>query len=85
MRGEDTEQGTHFRSGDRVFCQNGKWFFQTREDDHGPFSTREAAEADLQRYVDEMSFFDEAAASESSEQGPSDSPTFANFTLVDKD
>jgi hypothetical protein len=32
-----------------------------------------------------MSFFDEAAASESSEQGASDSPAFANFTLVDKD
>ena len=85
MRGNDTEQGTHFRSGDRVFCQNGKWFFQTREDDHGPFPTREAAAADLQRYVDEMNFFDEASATDSGEQTASDSPNFANFTLVDKD
>ena len=85
MRSKDTEQGTHFRSGNRVFCQNGKWFFQTREDDHGPYQTREDAEADLQHYVDEMNFFDEAAASDASEPTVSDSPDFANFTLVDKD
>ena len=58
MRKSDIQDSTFFRSRDRVFCQNGKWFYQTREDDHGPFPTREAAELDLKRYVDEMDFFD---------------------------
>ena len=58
MRKKDSSNGTYFRAGDRVFCQNGSWFFQTRENDHGPFSTRDAAQLDLKRYIEEMSFFD---------------------------
>ncbi len=89
MRKCDSTDSTFFRSGDRVFSQNGKWFFQTREDDHGPFPTREAAEVSLQRYVDEMAFFD-AAAGMQTDSAPTDrpdpnDPDFANFSLVEKD
>ncbi len=59
MRKQDTDNSTHFRAGDRVFCQNGKWFFQTREDDHGPFPSREEAEKELDRYTEEMTYFEE--------------------------
>jgi hypothetical protein len=55
MRRDDHNEGTHFRSRDRVFWMNGEWFFETREDDHGPYASRDAAEAELDRYVDEMS------------------------------
>jgi len=82
MRKSDDNDGTYFRSGDRVFCLNGKWYYQTREDDHGPFGTRKAAELDLQRYVDEMHFFDDANDGTGRE---SQDPDFANFSLVDKD
>jgi len=85
MRKSDLQDSTYFRSRDRVFCQNGRWFYQTREDDHGPFPTREAAELDLQRYVDEMDFFNgvrDAAPADGS--NPKD-PEFANFSLVEKD
>lgn len=85
MRKSDGQQSTYFRSRDRVFCQNGGWFYQTREDDHGPFPTREAAELDLKRYVDEMSFFD-GVRKDSTVEGPNlKDPDFANFSLVDKD
>ncbi len=82
MRKSDAKDSTYFRSRDRVFCQNGKWFFQTREDDHGPFATREAAEKDLLRYIEEMSFFD--GVQNGGSQSLAD-PDFANFSLVDKD
>ena len=32
---------------------DGEWFFQTRDDDHGPFTRREAAEQALERFVEE--------------------------------
>ena len=57
MRKDDTTQSTQFRSADRVFCMNGQWFFQTREQDHGPFTSRGAATKELERYVSEMDFF----------------------------
>ena len=85
MRKSDNKDSTYFRSRDRVFCQNGRWFFQTREDDHGPFPTREAAEVNLQRYVDEMAFFDEAHGGKPAENSTQKDPDFANFSLVDKD
>ena len=85
MRKADQNDSTYFRSRDRVFCQNGKWFYQTREDDHGPFPTRQAAEVDLQRYVDEMAFFDGAHAGSPSENPAHQDPDFANFSLVEKD
>ena len=57
MRKDDAKEGTHFRSRKRVFCQNGKWYFQTRELDHGPFTSRGVAAAELERYINEMDFF----------------------------
>lgn len=86
MRKSDADNVTYFRSGNRIFCLNGNWYFQTREDDHGPFPTREAAELNLQRYVDEMSFFDDVQQSTPPviRSSPED-PEFANFSLVDKD
>jgi hypothetical protein len=85
MRKSDHDDSTYFRSRDRVFCQNGRWFYQTREDDHGPFPTREAAELDLKRYVDEMAFFQNAKGDTPTELPSLKDPGFANFSLVDKD
>ncbi len=85
MRNSDEDDLTFFRSRDRVFCQNGSWFFQTREDDHGPFPTREAAELDLKRYVDEMAFFDGVKDGAVSDKTAAPGVDFANFSLVDKD
>ena len=85
MRKSDPNDSTYFRSRDRVFCQNGKWFFQTREDDHGPFSSREAAELHLISYVDDMAFFEEAKKPETPKSAKHTDPEFANFSLVDKD
>ena len=86
MRKSDANDSTYFRSKDRVFCQNGKWFYQTREDDHGPFPTREAATEDLQRYMDEMAFFDDAHdGTPTIDKAKLDDPNFANFSLVEKD
>lgn len=83
MRKSDSSETTHFRSGDRVFCQNGKWFYQTRENDHGPFSTRAEAELDLARYVDEMDFFNGVRKSRATSKTAD--AEFANFSLVEKD
>lgn len=83
MRKADEDDLTFFRSRDRVFCQNGKWYFQTREDDHGPFPSREAATLDLKRYVDEMAFFD--GVKKGVDNGNKQSSEFANFSLVEKD
>ncbi len=82
MRKSDAQDSTYFRSGDRVFCMNGSWFYQTREADHGPFPTREAALVDLKRYIDEMAFFEDATPEDAP---PPDSPGYADFKLVDKD
>ncbi|MEZ5553341.1 MAG: DUF6316 family protein [Pseudomonadales bacterium] len=84
MRKKDKTHATHFRSGDRLFCLNGNWFFQTREEDHGPFPTREAASRELKRYVDEMSYFD-SVAGEVRVKPRTSERAFADFKLVDKD
>ncbi|MCG6871771.1 MAG: DUF6316 family protein [Gammaproteobacteria bacterium] len=42
---------TRFRAG-RVCCENGRWFFSTREGPiMGPFDSKEDAEAELAAYV----------------------------------
>jgi hypothetical protein len=61
MRKTDNQEKQYFRAGARVYCQNGEWFFTTREEDHGPFPTRQAAELNLTRYVTEMEHFDDAS------------------------
>ena len=85
MRKSDSKDGTYFRSGDRVFCLNGKWFYQTRENDHGPFPSRQAAQVDMQRYIEEMSFFDGVQKGTVSPDTQSPDPDFANFSLIEKD
>lgn len=57
-----TQPRQFFRASSRVFCLNGEWFFQTREDDHGPFTRRDAAEAALARYVGDMEEFSDGSA-----------------------
>ena len=53
MREKDEESTVrHFRTGNRYICQDGKWWFSTREGEEGPFATRAAAELGLQRFVD---------------------------------
>jgi len=85
MRKDDVDNSTYFRSGDRVFCMNGKWFYQTREVDHGPFPTRDAALLDLQRYVDEMAFFDGITGDDAGISKDRKADGYADFSLVDKD
>jgi len=85
MRQSDANESTHFRSGDRVYCMNGKWFYQTRESDHGPFPSREAASMDLARYVEEMKYFDGISPEEAKLTAKSQTDGYASFSLVDKD
>ncbi len=81
MRKDDATDSTQFRSADRVFCLNGQWFFQTREQDHGPFTSRGAATVELERYVTEMDFFSDVK--DPAEPGsPSTSP---DWQLTDLD
>ena len=84
MRQSDVNESTHFRSDDRVYCMNGKWFYQTRESDHGPFPSREAASADLARYVDEMKYFDDISPEDAKLTPKSQTEGYASFSLVDK-
>ena len=52
MRDSDEQTNVrYFRTGHRYFCQNGQWWFSTREGEEGPFATRVAAEGALERYV----------------------------------
>ncbi len=81
MRKDDATESTQFRSGDRVFCLNGQWFFQTREQDHGPFPSRGAATAELERYVNEMDFFSDVK--DPGEPGPDS--TSPDWQLTDLD
>jgi len=45
MRRTDPEDTTrsYFRSRERVFCLNGRWFYSTREGDLGPFRSKQEA------------------------------------------
>lgn len=57
MRRTDPENSTrrYFRAQDRVFTQNGQWFFTAREGEIGPFHSRETAIKEVTRYVQERS------------------------------
>lgn len=51
MRATDENDRAFFRT-DRVFNVNANWFFATREgQNHGPFSTRSAAEQALRAFI----------------------------------
>ncbi len=55
MREEDEQSNVrHFRMAHRYFCENGQWWFSTREGEEGPYPSREAAETAMQRYVDSI-------------------------------
>jgi len=63
MRKSDRENKVHYRTADRLFCQDGRWYFQTREDHRGPFRSREEAETELKLYVDTLEFINENESS----------------------
>lgn len=51
---EGEEDKTRFRS-DRFFCEDGQWFFTTREGDvQGPFESRAEAEQELEMYLHDL-------------------------------
>ena len=57
MRDKDEKTNvSHFRTTERFFCQNGGWWFSTREGEEGPFDTREDAKAALDRFVGSVQF-----------------------------
>jgi len=57
MRVEDPRDSTkrYFRANKRLFVLNGAWYFSTREGEVGPFPCREVAEAELDRFKQELS------------------------------
>lgn len=55
MREHDEKSNvSHFRTAHRFFCQDGQWWFSTREGEEGPFNSREHAENARDRYVDSI-------------------------------
>jgi len=51
MRKTDTDEKTRFRSADRLFQANERWWFCTRDGDHGPFRSRKEAQDALERFI----------------------------------
>ena len=51
-RGTDSaKEKMHFQM-DRFTCQNGEWFYVTREgEERGPFESKEDAEGDVTAYI----------------------------------
>ncbi|MCZ6619666.1 MAG: DUF6316 family protein [Gammaproteobacteria bacterium] len=78
MRKHDPEESIQFRSANRVFRSNDQWYFQTRELDHGPFSSEGEADRELKRYVLEMDFFTETA-------DPSEAQDWKLLEVIDKE
>jgi len=79
MRKDDLNSITRFRSAQRVICMNGKWFFQTREQDHGPYPSEGVAQIELERYVSEMKFFSDV------KKADEPSPATPDWRLTDFD
>lgn len=69
MREIDDEKSTvrHFRTANRFFCQDGRWWFSTREGEEGPFNSREHAEAGMERYVESIRMMEKIKAEKSAE------------------
>ena len=60
VRKTDKNRKTYFRSpAERLFLHEGKWYFQAREGDRGPYDTREMAELRLKRYIETLGFIDD--------------------------
>ncbi len=59
MRKSDLDKsGLRRRSRCRFRQQSGQWYFLTREGERGPFDSREAADLELQHYIDTMEFIE---------------------------
>ncbi len=59
MRKSDLDRtGLRHRSRARFRQQSGQWYFLTREGERGPFDSREAADLELQHYIDTMEFIE---------------------------
>ena len=58
MRKGDRADRHFYRSSDRLFQSDGRWFYETREGDCGPFNSREEAKTDLERYINTREYFD---------------------------
>ena len=54
MRKDDSQNRTHCRAKDRVFHQDGAWWFSTRDENSGPFASEEGAQASLVKYVEQL-------------------------------
>lgn len=63
MRKQDKKNRYYYRSADRIFESAGAWYYETRDADHGPFATREAAQEDLARFLQEAASIAVGAAS----------------------
>jgi hypothetical protein len=59
MRKTDQTPDDHVRSFERVFHEDERWFVRTREGMRGPFSSRRAAEAEADLFVDTVKFLEE--------------------------
>ena len=79
MRKTDTEEKVFFRSDERFYCEDGQWYFQTREGDRGPFKSRLVAELKLRHYIDSMAFLEDRNESQSSDID------WADVTIADVD
>jgi len=77
MRKDDPREKTHFRSGSRVFCINGEWYFASREGDKGPYLSGPAAEKEMHRYASEMGHLKELKQSLTPDE------SIEEFTLLD--
>lgn len=51
MRDTDRAPKTYFRTASRFYQQQDGWYYSTREGEHGPFDSREDAEADARLYA----------------------------------
>ena len=51
MRKTDTQEKNYFRSEDRIFRANDRWWFATREGDQGPHESRRDAQYWLGQFI----------------------------------
>ncbi len=58
-RSTDSIDETYCRTPERIISYERKWYFQTRQGNHGPYDSREEAELCLERYVETMEFVED--------------------------
>jgi len=59
MRRADSQDLSHQRRGQRIYCVDGEWFYRTREGRRGPFVSETALRADMLSFVGTMEYLDE--------------------------